>query len=263
MTLPEPVCLVVLTNHDLLFFASQDYDSHARPADLIGNYALMYAINRNVSDVRRVVSGTKPHYQEDLPKMEVYATPAAPSESFTYTSSPAAKSRNWDWLENETRIGDQQVGDWDEDALIPITWNSIGESLLDVMKRDGLNIPKTGTYYRYPPLASFYFYTVGGRVPKVFRLGKKYASVRASTYEVQMERKDGIFESTCPVNVADLPERTEIIEGGLMTVPPAPLLVNAKLKGPYLQGSDMNGFVHRIPQPDPEKYATSWGALSE
>ncbi|MBD3408046.1 MAG: type I-D CRISPR-associated protein Cas5/Csc1 [Candidatus Lokiarchaeota archaeon] len=253
----EPLLhLVTITSHDYLFYASQDYGATARPHEVIGNYALMYALNRDIPDVRRVVSGTTPHYEEDLPKMRIYATPAAPSAHFPYARSRSGNNSRW--LDQQITIGYEKLAMWREGDLTSITWNSIGSSLLDVMTRDRANLPKVGKYYKFPPLRSFYFYCVGESIPSLFRLGKKYTPIRANSMQLEATLKDGKFSPTCPVNVQDLPDSTQILRGSLLTVLPAPLLLESELQGSYLEAYDQFGYPHRIPQPNTEQFVNSW-----
>ncbi|MHA1812514.1 MAG: type I-D CRISPR-associated protein Cas5/Csc1 [Candidatus Thorarchaeota archaeon] len=250
------VNLSLVTVHDFLFFASQDYGATARPASVIGNYSLMYAMNRSLSGVRRLASGTRPHYEEDLPLMPVYATPASPVTRFPRPETARLASDHWS--RRPVRIGDVRAGGWQDRRLVKITWNSTGESLLDKMAKDRANLPKKGAYYKHPPLTTFYFYAVGGPLPKVFRLGKKYTPVRAQYYPIAMKRREGEFEPTCPVNVIDLPPDTEILRGSILTVPPAPVLTTCRLRGVYYEGGDESGLVHRIPEPNIERFRSSW-----
>ena len=139
-----------------------------------------------------------------------------------------------------------------------ITWNSTGSSLLWTMPKEKINIPKTGSYHKLLPLVTFYLYTVGGQIPGVFRIGKKHTPARLHCEPIEMNLEVGRFKATCPVNVVDLPEDTEIIEGSLVTIPPSPLLVEATLKGEYLKGVDSKGLIHRIPVPNQERFRGSW-----
>ncbi len=237
--------LVHLTSHDFFFYASQDYGASARPVGLIGNYALMYGLNRYTPNVRRTISsGNKPHYDEDLPRMSVYATPAAPTSDFSIDCRP--------------RIGADRISFESDLILTELTWNSTGSSLLWTMPKEKINIPKTGSYHKFIPLTTFYFYTVGGKLPGILRVGKKYTSARLEMIPLEVEMKEGRFVATCPVNLIDLPEETEILSGSLVKVPPAPLLLDAELKGRYVQGTDLAGGTHRFPVPDQERFKSSW-----
>jgi CRISPR type I-D-associated protein Csc1 len=236
--------LVYLTCHDFLFYASRDYGASARPVSIIGNYALMYAINRKNPRVRSVVTGTTPLYDKHLRLMEIYATPALPTVSDGIESHPQIGSEN---IEFESQLG-----------MSRITWNSTGESLLWAMEAEKINIPKVGSYYKINPLAIFYFYTIGGPVPSVIRIGKKFVPARIKVEPLDVKEKKGRFRSTCPVNVADLPADTQILGGSLLTVPPSPLLLDAELEGAYIEGTDPKGQSHRIPVPLKERFAKSW-----
>lgn len=246
--------LVLMTCHDYLFYASQDYGATAQPADFIGSYALMYAVNQGIPDVRRAMSGNKPHYDEDLPKMRVYATPAAFVDDYPYLQS---ESQNR-WLSRQVQLGGTLKQAWRRGALEKITWNSIGESLLDKMQQDNLNIPKVGSYYKHPPMTSFYFYTIGEPIPRIIRIGKKYTPARLNVIPLKSKEKSGIFQPTCPVNVADLPKKTKIRSGSVLMIPPTPILIASKLKGEYIECEDPYGIVHRFPRPEKGRFREAW-----
>lgn len=246
------VNLVLMTCHDYLFYASRDYDSMAQPSNIIGNYALMYAINRGIPEIRRLASGNVPHYDEDLPRMQVYATPAAFVDDFP------SSGRSCQWFAQQLQLGGTKKTRWHANPLVMITWNSTGASLLDKMQQNNLNVPKKGAYYKYPPLRSFYFYAVGTPIPSVIRIGKKYIPARLASEQVEMDFKSGIFKPTGPVTVADLPSETEILSGSILTIPPAPVLASSELEGEYLEGRDHSGTDHRIPVPTKAQYVKSW-----
>jgi CRISPR type I-D-associated protein Csc1 len=243
-----------MTCHDYLFYASQDYGAVAHSADLIGSYALMYAINRRIPEVRRAVSGNKPHYEDDLPKMRVYATPAGFVDDFPYHGT-GSKNR---WLGRQIQLGGTFRKTWRRRSQEMITWNSIGEELLDKMKQDNLNIPKVGSYFKHPPMTSFYFYTVGGPIPKVIRIGKKFAPARLNTIALKSEEKSGVFQPTCPVNVVDIPKETRILGGSILMIPPAPVLVASRLEGEYLECKDPKSIVHYFPRPKKDRFKEAW-----
>ncbi len=252
----EPtVSLALMTCHDFLLYASQDYGATARPARIIGNYALMYAINRHIQAIRRVTSQSTPFYEEDLPMMQVYTTPAAHVDDFWYYQSGTGRP----WQSHQIQVGGSLNVTWRHGEPVRMTWNSIGESLLDKMEKDGRNIPKKGAYYRYPPLTTYYFYAVGGELPRLVRIGKKYIPARIYTTRLEVEERKGVFQPTCPVTVADLPNDTEIRSGSLLTVPPAPILIGAELEGRYLECKDPDGLIHRLPAPKIDIYVSAWG----
>jgi CRISPR type I-D-associated protein Csc1 len=249
------VSLVLMTCHDFLYYISQDYGAIGRPANVIGNFALMYSINRQASDTRRLLAGNTPYYAEDLPRMQVYATPASFVDDFPYYRT-SGSSR---WISKQMQLGGTMQERWPQASPVMITWNSTGESLLDKMEQDNINMPKVGAYYRHPPLTSFYFYCVGTPIPNVIRIGKKYICARISAIPLDATLKTGVFQPTCPVTVSDLPSSTKIISGSLLTIPPAPVLVASELEGSYLESTDKQGIVHRFPVPKKELYRTSWG----
>jgi CRISPR type I-D-associated protein Csc1 len=246
--------LIHLTSHDYLFYASQDYGASARPIALIGNYAIMYGLNRNVSEVRRLIDGNQPHYEEDLPRMRIYATPAAPLTGVYFPTKSAGTKQ----IDYRPKVGSNRIEFDSRTRSTEITWNSTGASLLWTMPKEKVNIPKTGSYHKLIPLVTFYFYAIGNSIPRVFRIGKKYTAARLDLHPLEVKEENGKFRPTCPVNVVDLPKETQILEGSLVTIPPSPLLLEAELDGRYLEGVDERGMVHRIPIPDQERFAKSW-----
>jgi CRISPR type I-D-associated protein Csc1 len=206
----------------------------------------MYALNRNISEVRRLIDGNTPHYDEDLPRMNIYATPAASVQGIHGK------------FDKKPFIGSHQISFPSTRQRAKITWNSTGSSLLWTMPQEKINIPKTGYYEKFTPLITYYFYSLGTPIPGVFRIGKKNSPARLQTISLSIDEKHGTFRPTCPVNVVDLPDETEILEGSLITVPPAPLLLNSELKGEYVEGIDSYGTAHRIPTPNKERFADSW-----
>jgi CRISPR type I-D-associated protein Csc1 len=239
-----PFNLVKLTCHDFLFYASRDYGSSARPVSIIGNYALMYALNRSVTEVRHVVAGSVPLYDDDLPLMKIYATPAFPAVGGSAGAYPI--------------IGAEIVEFERPSDVSQITWNSTGESMLWAMEREKINLPKVGSYYKINLLGTFFFYTLGEPIPNVVRIGKKFIPARLQLHPLDFIEKSGRFHSACPVNVADLPDDTLILGGSLLTVPPSPLLLNAELDGPYVEGIGKDGTVHHIPVPKRDRFRSSW-----
>ena len=98
-TLQESIYKCRLVAHDYLFFSTMGFRD-TRMTNYIGNYALMYAINRRTSDIQRNASGTSPFYEKDMPKMKIYATPASiASES----KVPIAKNNLIRW-ENQPQV---------------------------------------------------------------------------------------------------------------------------------------------------------------
>ncbi len=248
------VSLVLMTCHDFLYYASQDYGAVARPSNIIGNYALMYALNRQTPAIRRLTSQNSPHYEEDLPRMPVYAPPAGFVDDVPY-HLPGSTDR---WFRKQVPLCGTTRVPWKQGSAQMITWNSIGESLLDKMEQDNLNLPKVGAYYRHPPLSFFYFYSIGLPVPSVVRIGKKYIPARLAITPLNVITKIGVFQPTCPVTVADLPENTKIRSGSLLTIPPTPVVLAAELEGPYFECTDEHGLIHRFPIPKKESYRTVW-----
>lgn len=249
--------LVSLTCHDFFFFASHDYGSCASPENVINKYALMYALNREITEVRRLISLSTPHYLDDLPLMETYATAA----TSLVVGSSTQKSGSNATPSCHPKIGHKMFTENYGDGLAGFTWNSLGETLLDSMKQDRLNLPKTGLYYKLKPLSLFHFFAIGNDLPGVIRIGKKQIPARLNKREMEMTLRRGEFSSSCPVVIADLPDDTEILSGSFLTVPPTPLLISAKLRGRYIEIRDGTKATYQIPIPSVEKFTNSIGRM--
>jgi CRISPR type I-D-associated protein Csc1 len=107
-------------------------------------------------------------------------------------------------------------------------------------------------------MSSFYFYTIGKPIPRVIRIGKKYIPARLNVTPLSSEEKSGVFQPTCPVNVTDLPKKTQIRSGSILTIPPTPVLLASELEGVYLECLDAKGVVHRFPRPKKGRFREAW-----
>jgi len=134
------VYLATLETHDFLFFVTRELKTGVCER-YVNNTALLYAIN-SFSEINRIVSGTKPHYEEDWSKFSVYVTPA----KMLNAKEP-----------------------------VKVSYNAVDEALTFKMEDVGVKraIPKYGAYHKFPPKTEFRFYTIGGKGPSVIRLGKK------------------------------------------------------------------------------------------
>lgn len=202
----------------------------------IGNYALMYAINRYTAEVQRIASGTKPHYEEDMPRMPIYATPAL----------LAAESNIPIQLDRMIR--------WENQPQVYLTFNSVNTST-QLTETARANLPQIGRKAKYPPLNIFEFFALGGNPDGIVRLGKKQVPCRIYTYPLKIGgRSSAVFQPSHPVNLDDLKSWTpEDIKNAELVRQTPPLLVNARLKAEHYVCSDGKR-TYNVARPDSDKY---------
>ena len=202
----------------------------------VGNYALMYAINRKVSDIQRNASGTVPFYKEDMPKMSIYATPASVTS------------------ESKVPLAPHTIIRWENQPQAYITFNSVN-TITQLTETDRVNLPQIGRKAKCPPLNSFDFFAIGGNPSGVVRLGKKQVPCRVHAVTLNVERvSSDIFRPSHPVSLEDLTGLTpkDIKRAELIRQTP-PLLVNAYLKAEHYVCSDSLN-TYYIAKPDARKY---------
>lgn len=218
----------VIVPHDFLFFCTRDYNAEGIMEQTIGNYALMYALNSNISEIQRLASGTKPFYSEDQKKMLIYATPASPLFHLRVPS---------DLLSSIMNSAYQAGNKYEEQEKVRFTYNAVGESIAFGMKPATYNIPNLGNYEKLTPLNIFYTFIFGEKGPSVIRLGKKQVPCRLHYYEIEkMTEISGEYSPNHPININDLElQSNDIVSGELVYVKPTPLIVNARLKGKFLK----------------------------
>jgi CRISPR type I-D-associated protein Csc1 len=201
----------------------------------IGNYALMYAINRYTDAVQRNASGTVPFYKDDMPKMSIYSSPAFMATEFSIP------------------IQSKMIR-WENQPQIYLTFNSVN-TMTQLTETARANLPQIGRKAKYPPLNSFEFFTIGGNPQGIVRLGKKQVPCRIYTYQLSIERSSSdIFQSSHPINLDDLEGWSpgDIKNAELIRQTP-PLLVNARLKAKHYICTDGKRRYY-IARPDPDKY---------
>ena len=224
-----------LVAHDYLFFSTIGFRD-TRMTNYIGNYALMYAINRKTSDIQRNASGTVPFYKEDIPKMTIYSTPAfATSES----EVPLAQS-------NTIR--------WENQPQVYITFNSVN-TITQLTETNRVNLPQIGRKAKCPPLNSFEFFAMGGNPSGVVRLGKKQVPCRIFAVPLNVkEVSSSVFHPSHPINLEDLTGLipTDIKSAELIKQTP-PLILNAYLKAEHYVCTD-GMKTYNVVKPDASKY---------
>ncbi len=223
-----------LVAHDYLFFTTKGFKDTSM-TNFLGNYALMYAVNRTVARLHRNVAGSIPFYEEDRKRFPIYCTPAVPSNSLIQL---CGTDLSWPWHEQ-----------------VFITFNSIN-TILNTTIEVHTNLPQLGRKGRLPPLNSFRFFAIGGDPAGLVRIGKKFVQARIHSVKLGLERevtKPESFAPSHPVNPADL-ESIELEEGVLVRQFP-PLIAEARIRAPhYICRSPSQTF--KIAKPDVIKYAS-------
>lgn len=232
------IYLCRIVTHDFFFFTRLGFGDTKTP-EYIGNYALMYSLNRLIPLVQRNASGTKPYYTEDIPKFKIYATPATPAEQ-----------------DRVFRI-DGSSFNWRSAGKVMITYNSVNTvsnttSYAKTDPRAKMNFPLLGRKERDPPLTCYQFYAIGGEPQQLVRLGKKMTAVRITSEPLFIQRhNDGGFEPSHPINPSDV--SAEIIEGTLFPQFP-PLILGAKMKGEHYICLDSHNKKHIVAMPKKDLY---------
>lgn len=224
-----------LVAHDYLFFSTMGFRD-TKMTNYIGNYALMYAINRKTSDIQRNASGTVPFYKEDLPRIKIYSTPA-------FTTA-----------ESKVPITENNVINWGNQPQFYVTFNSVN-TITQLTETNRVNLPQIGRKAKFPPLNSFEFFTIGGTPSGVVRLGKKQVACRIFSVPLKVkEISSNIFHPSHPINLEDLTSLvpTDIKNAELIKQTP-PLIVNAYLKAEHYVCSDSSN-TYNILKPDSKKY---------
>ena len=225
-----------LVAHDYLFFSSKGFRDTS-VSNYIENYALMYAINRNIPQIQRNASGTKPFYSEDMHEVKIYATPATIT---TKSKVPITK--------NNSII-------WPNQPPIYITFNSIN-SITQSTENSRLNLPQIGRKAKFPPLNSFEFFTIGNNPSGLIRLGKKQVPCRIFADRLHVkEQASKIFQPSHPINIADLKEmQPSKIKKGQLIKQNTALLVNATIDADHFVCTDAANNTYKVLKPNGNKY---------
>jgi CRISPR type I-D-associated protein Csc1 len=206
----------VLTAHDFFFFASFDYKI-GFTQDAIHNYAIMYALWNKA----RFASAYIPHYLEDLPTMEFYATPARPIGSSDFRVWKNYKHTHFDTLK--------------------VTYNSLTEISASKMEQSATtNIPINSSYYKFRPLTSYEFYILSEYQPKrLIRIGKKFSIAELQLQGIDsFSKKHGRHSPDHFVNVSDIPQGSRFLEGTFIHGFPTPLVTDAIIESDYMEIED-------------------------
>src|SRR5215469_13509793 len=154
----------VLLLHDYTFFTGKGIRSTIM-SDYIGNYALIYALNRQRSNINeagthRNASAQVPFYEVDLKSFYIYATPAM------LRTLPR-------WLKYNATVP-KYIHSAGIYPKVSLTFNSLS-TITNLTEIEKINIPQIGRQEKFPPMTSFGFYAIGSDPHGIIRLGKKSA----------------------------------------------------------------------------------------
>jgi CRISPR-associated protein Csc1 len=222
------------------FFSSREISNAYYTEPLIGNYALAYAMGFcqapyfNDGSIR---------YREDLGELNatgIYVTPATVvgQPRFLVEQFNAQPESYWFAMGRGVLV---TRPDGSEMELESGTWYARYPSGERRMARPA-NRPQFGRI-RYLAVGNDGVYYVLSReplsVPSYVRLGKFMSKARIASEEVGHTVEDGA-EATVPflLNPADLAPEMELRTFDLVTVPPTPLVKNARLHGAFYRLDD-------------------------
>lgn len=197
-----------LYNHDYLWFSSYEISKLSTTLAVLHNYALTYSLG----DFSYGISwGTAPHYEEDLARIPLYATPAlAAFWSRTRITYNAVNSRTLRTDDAPRGINSPDMG-----------WHNYLDPVYPADKREA---------QRWGFIC--YVFTFNGQQPRgVIRLGKKGAAIRVHWEEIG--RPQAIFSDepvrpTHPLNPLDVSGQVNAYEP--VGIPPHLLLRTAEIR---------------------------------
>lgn len=225
----------ILSPHDFFFYVSKELKIGI-PSDIISNLALLYAFNTHIPNVHRIISGTVPHYIEDMKKFTIYSTPGKMLDQNLIIKN--GDIEKWDGISRDKKR---------------LTYNAVDTitNTTDSLKA----VPSMGQYMKYLPFTPFECFIIGGIGSSIIRLGKKLSAVRVKYQPLENLKiiKGQEFTPSHPVNPNDLNDSIDILECSLEVIPPVPIYRNARLRGDYLLG-EVNGKKYKICIPNPKIY---------
>jgi CRISPR type I-D-associated protein Csc1 len=217
-------CILIL--HDYTFFTARGVWSTTM-SEYIGNYAMMYAINREPAAIHRNASGVVPFYDKDAELLSIYATPAElvsspPPWLFKYLDAP------------------EYVHSAGIYPKVSLTFNSIF-TITNRTEGVDVNIPQFGKKEKFLPMTCFRFFAIGGEPLGIVRVGKKSASARIYSKLVKsnVTQKSGDFEPNHPLSLKDH-ENIGIKSGKIVNQFP-PLLIHSVINGEYYEFKSESG----------------------
>ena len=196
-------------NHDYLWFSSFEISKTAATLPLIHNYALSYAISGYSYGV---YTGNIPRYEEDLKKMDAYATPARPQGTVTRTrfTQNAVNSRT-------LRTDDAPRGS-NSPAL---GWRLVLDPVWQAGSQEKETIGFTFYLFAREPF----------RPPAVVRLGKKGCPIRFEWEEIAPAVATFTENAVSPTHsVNPLDVQGELVSYEPLSIPPHLILRVAEVR---------------------------------
>lgn len=223
-----------LTLMEKTFFSSRETSNYYYTEPLIGNYALSYAMGLCPS---RYASDGSIHYLADLGNLndqEVYITPATiqGEPRFFIEQFNAQPESYWFAMGSGVLVTRPDGAQMEQDNKV---WY-IHKPGKRRKKVSATNRPQYGRirYLAVGNQAVFYVLSQSPmKLPSYIRLGKFMSKARLLSEEVKHTRKeDEAYQVAFLLNPADLGAKTTLQTYDLVTVPPSPLVKNARLHGP-------------------------------
>ncbi|MGB3535825.1 MAG: type I-D CRISPR-associated protein Cas5/Csc1 [Microcoleaceae cyanobacterium] len=243
-----------LTLHDNVFFASREMGILYETEKYLHNWALSFALfcPKIIPQVYRLQgkNAQTPGYLNTdvecnllhLNQAKVYVFPAQPLHwSYQINTFKAAKT---------TYYGrSKQFGDKGANRNYPINYGRAKELAV-------------GSQYRTYIIATAEF---EAKIPRWIRLGKWAAKVKVDVIPIPeniINKKQGEYSCTHPLNPLDLSETTQILLYNRIVMPPSSLVSQAKITGEYWQykKQEWSEFRQRYPQL-PERFNLPIGAF--
>jgi len=223
------------------FFSSREISKSYYTAPLIGNYALAYAMGLCRSPYFN--DGTI-HYQEHLGALNergVYVTPATiqGQPRFLVEQFNAQPETYWFAMGAGVLVTRPDGGRMEQSGKVWYVHPADGSRRKKV---NAANRPQFGRI-RYLAVGNEAVYYVLSRnpvaIPNYVRLGKFMSKARVASQEMDHTRK-GAESISVPflLNPADLGPETTLHAFDLVTVPPTPLVKNARLSGRFYRLAD-------------------------
>jgi CRISPR-associated protein Csc1 len=229
-----------LTLMEKTFFSSREISRSYYTAPLIGNYALAYAMGLCQSPYFN--DGTI-HYREHLSELNergIYVTPATirGQPRFLVEQFNAQPETYWFAMGRGVLV---TRPDGHEMEQVSGTWYARAPSGERSMARPA-NRPQFGRirYLAVGNEATYYVLSQAPiRIPSYIRLGKFMSKAQVASWEVDHSWEE-MKDVSMPflLNPADLGPETKLHTFDLVTVPPTPLIKNARLSGRFYRLED-------------------------
>ena len=208
-------------NHDFLWFSSSEIAQVSSTWPILHNYALTYALGQFSYGLS---VGTMPTYEEDLPKIPLYPTPA-----LNYRAKKCSLALNAiDDLTQRTDTGGK------------LNTPSLATRIVIVPEKKRKSDAKKKAEEGY---ILYCFVWDEYRLPGAFRLGKKGCAMRAFWEEIDAERAIFTEEPVIPAHpVNPLDIAGELVWYEPVAIPPHMVFRRAQIKGDYFV-TDKNRMV--------------------